>query len=57
MKEDESVVDFFSRLVLLINQMKVCGESINDLQKIEKVSRSLPANLITLYCLLKSPRT
>lgn len=44
MKEDESVVDFLSRLVLLTNLMKVCGESINDLQKIEKVLRSMIAN-------------
>ncbi|XP_050915369.1 uncharacterized protein LOC127130393 [Lathyrus oleraceus] len=41
MKEDESVVDFFSRLVLLTNQLKVCGELINDLHKNEKVLRSL----------------
>lgn len=41
MKGDESVFEYLSRVVLLTNQMKACGESINDLQKIEKVLRSL----------------
>lgn len=44
MKEDESILEFFSRLVLLINHMKACGESINDLQKIDKVLRYLTAS-------------
>lgn len=44
MKEDELIDDFFLRLVILRNQMKVCGKSINDLQKIKKVLRSLTAN-------------
>lgn len=35
------IADYFSRLVLLTNQVKACGESINDLQKIEKVLRSM----------------
>lgn len=43
-KEDESVVDFFSRLVSLTNQMKACRELINESQKIEKLLRSLIAN-------------
>ncbi|XP_050920546.1 uncharacterized protein LOC127138197 [Lathyrus oleraceus] len=41
MEKDESVLEYFSRVVLLANQVKSCGESINDLQKIEKVLRSL----------------
>ncbi|XP_050893327.1 uncharacterized protein LOC127099007 [Lathyrus oleraceus] len=44
MKEDESVSEFFLYVVLLTNQMKAYGESISDLQKIEKVLRSLTAN-------------
>lgn len=36
MKREESFVEFFSILVLLTNQMKACGESINDLQKSRK---------------------
>jgi hypothetical protein len=41
MKEDESVSKYLSCVVLLTNHMKLYGESINDLQKIEKVLRSL----------------
>lgn len=44
MKEDEPIADFFLRLLLLTNQMKACGESINNLQNIGKVLRSLTAN-------------
>lgn len=44
MKEDESVSEFFTRVVSLTNQMKAHGESINNLQKIEKVLRSLTTN-------------
>lgn len=44
MKEDESISEYLLRVVLLINQMKVCGEAINNLYKIEKVLRSLTAN-------------
>ncbi|GAU22886.1 hypothetical protein TSUD_376970 [Trifolium subterraneum] len=44
MNEGETVSDFFSRLVTLTNQMKACGETITDLQKVEKVLRALTAN-------------
>lgn len=45
MKEGDLVANFFSRLVSLMNQMKACGESINDLHKIKKRLRSLTANI------------
>src|ERR1051325_11647435 len=41
MKDDESISAYFSRIVTLTNQMKACRETITDLQKIEKVLRSL----------------
>lgn len=44
MKEEESLLEFFSCFMLLTNHMKLCGESITDLQKIEKVLRSMNAN-------------
>lgn len=44
MKEEEPVSEYFSRVVMLTNQMMVCGESINDLQKIEKVLKYMTAN-------------
>jgi adenylosuccinate lyase len=45
MNEGETVADFFSRLVSLTNQMKSCGETVSDLQKVEKVLRVLTANI------------
>lgn len=44
MKKDEPVPEYLSRVVLLTKRMKLCGESINDLQKIEKVLRSMTVN-------------
>jgi hypothetical protein len=44
MNEGETVAYFFSRLVSLTNQMKSCGETISDLQKVEKVLRALTTN-------------
>lgn len=41
MKDNESVSELFLRMMLLTNQMKVCGKSINDWKKIEKVLRYL----------------
>lgn len=35
MNEGESVPKLFACVVLLMNQMNVCGDSITDLQKIE----------------------
>ena len=44
MKEDAFVSPYFSRVVTLTNQMKACGKVLTDLQKIEKVLRSLIAD-------------
>ncbi|XP_058753843.1 uncharacterized protein LOC131627025 [Vicia villosa] len=46
MKEDESVSKYFLFVVLVTNHMKACGESINNLQKIEKVLRSMTVNFV-----------
>lgn len=56
MKEDESVADFFSRLMLLMNQVKAYGESINDLKKIEKVLSSLIANFDYIIVSIKESK-
>lgn len=44
MKESESVSEFFTCVVLLMNQMNACGKWISNLQKIKKVLRSPTAN-------------
>lgn len=56
MKEDESATGFLSRLVLLTNQMKVCVELINDLQKIKKVLRSLTVNFEYIVVLIEESK-
>lgn len=42
--DDEVSAKFFSRLMMLVNQMKSCGEKITEVQKVEKVLRSLIEN-------------
>lgn len=57
MKEDEPVSKYLSCVVLITKKMKSCGESINDLQKIQKVLRSLTAKFYYIITSIKSPRT
>jgi hypothetical protein len=40
MSDQESVAEFFTRLVTLANQMKACGETIIDVMLVEKVLRT-----------------
>lgn len=41
MKDDERIVDYFSRVIAVTNQMKNCGETIAEQTIVEKVLRSL----------------
>ncbi|MCH94065.1 retrovirus-related Pol polyprotein from transposon TNT 1-97, partial [Trifolium medium] len=41
MKNDEKVADYFTRLVTLTNQMKNCGDTLEEQEKVEKVLRTL----------------
>ncbi|KAK2353501.1 putative mitochondrial protein [Trifolium repens] len=41
MKNDESVADYFTRLVTLTNQMKNCGGNLDEQETVEKVLRTL----------------
>ena len=41
MKSDESVADYFTRLVTLTNQMKNCGGILGEQETVEKVLRTL----------------
>ncbi|XP_050895721.1 uncharacterized protein LOC127102394 [Lathyrus oleraceus] len=42
MKYDETIIEFFSKMVGLINQIKSYGEKTPELRKVEKVLRDLP---------------
>lgn len=42
MRESETIRDFSSRVAEIVNQIKGCGDTIEDKKVIEKVLRSLP---------------
>ncbi|GAU38400.1 hypothetical protein TSUD_52250 [Trifolium subterraneum] len=41
MKSDEAIADYFTRMVTLTNQMKNCGSTLNKVEMVEKVLRTL----------------
>lgn len=43
MKSSESVQEFFSRILLVVNQIKALGEELTDQKVVERVLRSLPS--------------
>ncbi|XP_019455136.1 PREDICTED: uncharacterized protein LOC109356264 [Lupinus angustifolius] len=42
MKESDKVGDYFTKVIIITNQMKGCGEVVTDLMIIENIMRSLP---------------
>ena len=41
MKESETVEDFYNRVITMVNQMRLNGESLDDKRVVEKILRSL----------------
>ncbi|KAI9196005.1 hypothetical protein LWI28_020210 [Acer negundo] len=44
MKESELIRDFSSRVVEIVNQIRSCGDTVQENGVVEKVLRSLPSN-------------
>ncbi|XP_047173543.1 uncharacterized protein LOC124841336 [Vigna umbellata] len=45
MEDSDKVSDYFTKILSITNQMKRCGESINDFMIVERIMRSLPQRL------------
>jgi hypothetical protein len=44
MKEEESVNDYFGRVLATVNKMKIQGENVEERVVVEKTLRSMPRN-------------
>lgn len=47
MKDSESVEDFYNRVILLLNQLRLNGEPVEDQRVVEKISEVYPEILNT----------
>jgi len=43
MKKEENIEDYFSTIQTIINQMKLCGETLSNKVIMEKILRTLPS--------------
>ncbi|KAK0608020.1 hypothetical protein LWI29_024261 [Acer saccharum] len=56
MKENESVVEYFTKVTSVVNQMASNGEVLDDLRVVQKVLHSLPENYFSLVTVLEQTK-
>ncbi|XP_010466913.1 PREDICTED: uncharacterized protein LOC104747043 [Camelina sativa] len=53
MKIGESVGDYFARVMVVANDMRNCGDDMQDVKIVEKVLRTLTENFNYIVCLIE----
>lgn len=56
MNDGGAIAEFFSKLVVLTNQMKSCGEKMSELLKVEKVLRAFPSKCYHIVVAIKESK-
>ncbi|XP_059670646.1 uncharacterized protein LOC132316151 [Cornus florida] len=56
MKSGESVIDYFSRMMAIVNKMRIHGDKMEDVTVIEKVLRSLTPKFNYVVCSIEESK-
>jgi len=56
MKDSKSISNFGNRVVMVMNQIKLCGENMKDACVVEKVLRSLIVKFDFVVCLIEESK-
>lgn len=56
MKTGESVTDYFSRVMVVANDMRNCGDDMQDVKVVEKIMRTLTDNFNYIVCSIEESK-